>query len=84
MKKFNTFTWVLLFFLIIGFFSALRNNFMDMIIPIIIFGLIIYFLKHPKKLNFLNKNNSQNNYEQKQRKNSFTIIDGKFKDSNKK
>ncbi len=86
MKRFNTFTWILIFFLVIGFFSALLSNFLDIIIPVIIFGLIFYFSRHPEKLNFLknNKNNRQNQYEQKERKSSFTVIDGKFKDSNKK
>ncbi len=84
MRKFNTFTWILIFFLVIGFISALMTNFTDMIIPIIIFGLIIYFLKNPNKLNFSKKNTKHDQYDQKPRKTSFTVIDGKFKDDDKK
>lgn len=84
MRKFDTFTWIIIFFLVIGFISALINNFKDMIIPFIIFGLIIFFLRNPKSLNFLKKDNKQHQDDHQQRKNSFTVIDGKFKDVNKK
>lgn len=85
MKRFNIFTWILLFFLVIGILSSLRNNFLQIIIPLIIFGLIFYFYKNPNKLNFLRnkkyKDNHRNNqFNKNQRKSTFTVIDGKFKE----
>jgi len=88
MRKFGIFTWILMFFLVIGFLSALRYNFFQIIIPIIIFSIIFYFYKHPNKLNFAKNNGSNNNYKNNQyskseRKNSFTVIDGNFKENKK-
>ncbi|OEF95500.1 hypothetical protein BHF71_04725 [Vulcanibacillus modesticaldus] len=91
MKRYNAFTWIIIFLILIGFFTTLINNFFDFIIPILVFGSIYYFLKHPEKLNaiFYRKyrhnnpfNFSRKHYKPRKNNIKFKVIDGKFRDIN--
>jgi|GEM_PF-4119843 len=75
MRKLNLFTIILVILFVIGLISALISNFSKIIIPVIIFGLIYLFYKFP--------NGFRGKFNRKPKKNSSTIIDGKFKDINK-
>lgn len=95
MRRYNVFTWIILFFIFIGFLSSLRTITFRAILPIIIIGLVIYFIAHPEKLNFgrrprnNTRNNgnyyrgnhySNNNSTNNNRRNNFTVVNGNFKE----
>lgn len=78
-------TWLIVIFLIIGIIRTLRFSPSTILIPLLVFGIIYYFLKNPNKLRKLsNKFNKRNNnyYRGKNRSsgNKFEVIDGKKKD----
>lgn len=73
--------------MVIGFLSGLANNFSSLIVPIVVFGLVFYFLKFPPTggFRFAKRYNSKSShgkdtFSKKKRKNPFRVIDGKFKE----
>lgn len=87
MKRLGAITWVFVFLFIIGIAKTFVSNPIGFLIPIVIFVLIFYFLKHPKKL--LNKREYRPNKAtpkpkkyRKHKENPFKVIPGK-KDQDK-
>lgn len=82
MKRLGAITWVFVFLFIIGIAKTFVSNPIGFLIPIVIFVLIFYFLKHPKKL--LNKQGYRPNKAtpkskkyRKHKENPFKVISGK-------
>lgn len=86
MRKFNIFTWIVLFFLVVGILASLTIDASSVIIPVVIIGLVVFFMAHPEKLNFKKKyqgnryNRSNHNSNTNNRKTTFTVVDGQFKE----
>jgi len=87
MKQKGVLYWILLILFIIGVVESIFANPTGMLIPLLVFGAIYYFYKHPEKLyRLFNSNVSYRSHNQtkKKRKNPFIIIKGKKDDDQPK
>ena len=85
-RKYNLLTWAIIFFFVVGILQVLILSPSSILIPLLIFGLIFYFLKHPEKLRgiyyrFHKPSSRHKTKYDKQREITFKVINGK-KDKN--
>jgi len=89
LRRYNLLTWVLIIFFFTGFLTEFALNPSRILVPLLVFGSIIYFFKYPEKLKgLLQKGNRRNTYYNGRNKpnsrkdTKFKVIDGRFKDVN--
>ncbi len=68
-RRFNPLALVLFIFFLIGFVNQLILHPINIILPIIVFGAILYFVRHPEKLMNSNRNNNPYQSSNRQKKN---------------
>ncbi|WP_132766877.1 hypothetical protein [Tepidibacillus fermentans] len=80
MRKHGILYWVLLILFIIGIAQSFFINPSGILIPLIVFGTIYYFYKHPEKVFWIlnrNRNHSRHTkYALKRKRRRFTVIKG--------
>jgi len=85
LRKYSLLTWIIIILLAIGLIRQFVFSPSSILIPLLVFGVIFYFLKHPEKLQRNNRyGRTRRNHQgngRKRRNQSFTVIKGKFEDS---